>query len=274
MNNNYYVYIYYRLDTNEPFYVGKGKGSRWKNLNNRKGHFKNIINKTDIACEIYKDNLTENEAHGIECWLIHELVFEYGFSINIKRNNSIEKGCHLVNQTWGGEGTSGKECWFKNLPKENHPFYGKHHSDEVKEKMSEKAKMRVGELNPMYGKHHTEEVKKKISEYHKGKKDTKETKKKKSESHKGKKNVSLFYGKNPNAKYVICITTKRIFSSAKEGSEFYKISRSEISSCCKGWRNKDGKRCKVRFAGKLPDGTPLVWRKLIWKHNKKYRIIK
>lgn len=25
-NNKYYVYIYYRLDTNEPFYVGKGHG--------------------------------------------------------------------------------------------------------------------------------------------------------------------------------------------------------------------------------------------------------
>lgn len=25
-NKEYYVYIYYRLDTNEPFYAGKGKG--------------------------------------------------------------------------------------------------------------------------------------------------------------------------------------------------------------------------------------------------------
>ena len=30
--NNYYVYIYWRLDTNEPFYVGKGKGDRWRYL--------------------------------------------------------------------------------------------------------------------------------------------------------------------------------------------------------------------------------------------------
>lgn len=31
-NNEYYVYEWIRLDTNEPFYVGKGKKDRWKNL--------------------------------------------------------------------------------------------------------------------------------------------------------------------------------------------------------------------------------------------------
>ena len=28
MENNYYVYEWIRLDTNEPFYVGKGKNKR------------------------------------------------------------------------------------------------------------------------------------------------------------------------------------------------------------------------------------------------------
>ena len=28
MKNEYYVYEWIRLDTNEPFYVGKGKGNR------------------------------------------------------------------------------------------------------------------------------------------------------------------------------------------------------------------------------------------------------
>ena len=56
---------------------------------------------------IIKDNLTEDEAHDIECWLINKLVFEYGYSINIPNNRSDEKGMHLVNCTWGGEGTSG-----------------------------------------------------------------------------------------------------------------------------------------------------------------------
>ena len=35
MENNYYVYEWIRLDTNEPFYVGKGKGIRWKSFDRR-----------------------------------------------------------------------------------------------------------------------------------------------------------------------------------------------------------------------------------------------
>lgn len=48
---------------------------------------------------------------------------------------------------------------------ENHPMFGKHHSEESIKKMSQvkKGKM-VGENNPFYGKTHSEETKKKISE--------------------------------------------------------------------------------------------------------------
>lgn len=105
--NNYYVYIYYRLDINEPFYVGMGHGNRWKRINNRNNHFERIVNKYPVAVEIIKDNLTEKQAHDIECWLINELVFEYGYSIDIPNNRSNIKTNHLVNMTWGGEGCSG-----------------------------------------------------------------------------------------------------------------------------------------------------------------------
>lgn len=58
MNKDYYVYIYYRLDTNEPFYVGKGKGDRWrrtdKTTRGHNKHFMNIINKIPIAVVIEK----------------------------------------------------------------------------------------------------------------------------------------------------------------------------------------------------------------------------
>lgn len=48
---------------------------------------------------------------------------------------------------------------------ENNPFYGKHHTDETKRKISETHK---GENNHFYGKRHTEETKRKISEANKG----------------------------------------------------------------------------------------------------------
>ena len=39
--------------------------------------------------------------------------------------------------------------------------------------------------------------------------------------------------------------------------------RGNISNCCRG---------KYNYCGKLPDGTKLVWRYLVWNHNKKFRI--
>ena len=50
---------------------------------------------------------------------------------------------------------------------ENHPMYGKHHSAESIQKISEANK---GENHPMYGKHHSEESKKRIGTAHKGNK--------------------------------------------------------------------------------------------------------
>ena len=276
--NSYYVYIYYRLDTNEPFYVGKGKGRRWKRLDDRRNkHFIRIIDKYPIAVEIIKDNLSENEAFYWEEKIIETLVFEYGFSIDIPNNRSKEKSCHLVNQTWGGEGSSGyshtdesKKKMSKIKGGKNNPMYGKPCSDERKRKISESLKGKYtgennpnygngekirGENNPMYGKHHTKETKRKMSENH--------------ADVSGKNNP--MYGKYHSdktkrkiGKSVICLTTKKIFFIAKEGARHYNVDLSGIISCCKGKRNYTG-----RFNGK-----PLIWRYLIWNHNKKYRIIK
>ena len=241
--NSYYVYIYYRLDTNEPFYVGKGKGYRWCQLCNRNKHFNNIMNKYPIVCEIVKDNLTEEQAHGIECWIIDKLVFEYGFSIDIENNRSLEKGYHLVNATWGGEGCSGVTPWnkgkempleFKNKLSElnkgkGNPNYGNLHSKEWKKEHSERMKGKFeGEKNPFYGKRHTEETRLKMS-----------------------KNHADFKGGNSSlAIKVICLNTLEIFNSISEAGDKYG-NRRGICSCCKG---------KYNSSGTLEDCTPLVWR--------------
>ena len=48
--NKYYVYEWIRLDTNEPFYVGKGKDDRWKILTRGSNkHFNNIVNSIPVA---------------------------------------------------------------------------------------------------------------------------------------------------------------------------------------------------------------------------------
>lgn len=246
--NNYYVYVYWRLDTNEIFYVGKGKGYRWRRLDRSNKHFNNIINKHPIMVEIIKDNLTEEQAHGVECWLINELVFEYGYSIDIPNNRSNEKSYHLTNATWGGDGTSG---WCPN--------------EELRKQISERQKLRIGDKNSNYG--NGDKIKGENNPFY-GKKHTEISKKRMSENH------ADFNGKNhPNATSVICLTTKKIFFTIKEGAEYYGIkSQTDVMDCCKGFRIKKEKVYKVRSAGRLSDGTKLVWKKINWRHNKKYRI--
>lgn len=105
---NYYVYGYIRLDTNSYFYIGKGKNNRCERMNNRKAHFLSIVNKFDCCYEIIKNNLTEEEALQLEIDTIEDLVFNEGYDIEIpKVCKDKERGHTLVNQTWGGDGTSG-----------------------------------------------------------------------------------------------------------------------------------------------------------------------
>ena len=215
--NDYYVYLYWRLDIMEVFYVGKGCGRRWKYLWNRNSYFENIINKYPIAVEIVKDNLTEEQANDIECWLINELVFIYGFSINIKGNRSSEKDYHLVNCTWGGEGASGCNPFENKTEKEMKMIKKKISEANKGKEVSEETKEKIRQSN--LGKHLTEETKRKISENHakyfKGKTHTNETKEKMSKSKKGK-----YIGKHhPRAKVIICLTTKEIFFNNKRNSK-------------------------------------------------------
>lgn len=51
-------------------------------------------------------------------------------------------------------------------------------------------------------------------------------------------------------KPVTCLTTNKIFDSIVKASKEYNIRASTISACCRNKRNS---------AGKLPDGTKLVW---------------
>jgi hypothetical protein len=255
--DSYYVYIYWRLDTNEPFYIGKGKGSRWKRLK-RNEHFNRVISKYSIAVTIEKDNLTESEAFYWEEEIIRILVFEYGFSIDIPKNRSIDENLfHLTNMSWGGEGNSGHNS-FENKTEEELNLIKKKISEANKGKNFTKEHRRnlsvankgkqVGEKNPMYGVH-------RIGKNHPmwGKHHNEETKEK----------LRMYKGKDSStARGVICITTKKIFYTLTEAGLYYNIDNSGIAKCCKG---------KMRFSGKY-NGTKLVWRYLTWKHNKKYRI--
>ncbi len=135
------------------------------------------------------------------------------------------------------ESIKGKYCgeksyWYGNgdmMRGEKNPFYGKHHSDETKRKLSESKKGKhhseetkrklseanKGEKNPFYGKHHSEEVKRKISEAGKVRQFSEEAKRKVSESLKGKYcgEKSYWYGKHHSEE------TKRRMSESLKGEK-------------------------------------------------------
>ena len=132
--NNFYVYEWIRLDTNEPFYVGKGHGNRWKELNrDYNPKFMNIVNRIDVAVNILQNGLTENEAFDFECYYIWLYRDDIGYDM-----------CNICD---GGEGVV--TCG------ENNHFYGKKHTEETKQKISNIRKNKgiaKGENNPNYGK--------------------------------------------------------------------------------------------------------------------------
>jgi hypothetical protein len=103
--NNFYVYIYLNsLENNQPFYVGKGKGNRYKvHLTNTKEKIHNwskynLIQKIrqekncNPPIEIYRNNLSEEDALYLEA----ELIAFYG-----RKDNNTGT---LLNLTDGGDG--------------------------------------------------------------------------------------------------------------------------------------------------------------------------
>lgn len=157
--DNFYIYMYYFIDSGEVFYIGKGKGNRYLDtVHSRNKYFKNIINKygDNVGVKFYIENISEEEAFNLE----RKLIKEYW-----------KKGECKANFHEGGRGGN----------------TGNYDNPERSRKLSESAKKRVGNLNPMYGKTHSDETKKYLREINLGRTLSEEHKQKLIEANRGRK---------------------------------------------------------------------------------------
>ena len=108
-----YVYVHHRLDTDTPFYVGKGSSNRFTSTKDRNLHWKRIANKVGFKAIIIQDGLSHKQALNAEKFVIAALKNKY----------------KLTNLTNGGDGGNG-------LKGAKHPLYGQQRSAETKAKIS------------------------------------------------------------------------------------------------------------------------------------------
>ena len=188
---------------------------------------------------------------------------EYGYNnkeggANGKHTEETKRKISLMqmgenNYWYGTHGPMyGKTTWNKGIKTGQIPWNkGKHISEETKKHLSEINKGKfLGENHPMYGKHHTEEAKNKISQSLKGntnmlgKHHSEETREKLRQINKGKfvGEKSPRYGKtceqNGNSKPCRCIETGIVYPCAAEATRQTGITH--ITDVCLGKRKRAG----------------------------------
>ena len=148
-------------------------------------------------------------------------------SSNMSGENNIMYGkCHSEE----ARQKIGEKAKIRYEDQNNHPMFGKHHNEETKRVIGDKAKERYKnpEDNPMYGRHHTEESKEKMSIAKRGKSIGPLT-----EDHKKKISESK---KNKNGKCIIQLTLNNEFIAeyitAHEAERITGINHSTILRCC------------------------------------------
>ena len=172
------------------------------------------------------------EGHGVSgfpyrgCRHFQNAIIKYGWKnfehFVLMENLTLEQANHY-------------EYLFINLFQTNNPQYGynidnggknKKTSEETKKLISLHHADFSGEKHPLWGKHHSEETKEKIRQSRIGKTLSEETKRKISEKLKG--------SKNPRAKKVLCIETGQVFETAKDAGAWANRDYSSICKVCNG----------------------------------------
>jgi hypothetical protein len=200
MKQNFYVYEHFRKTDSKVFYVGKGFGNRALVKANRNKHWHNIVNK-----------------HGFDVrFVIKDVDEELAFFAEIERIDQLKRiGVRLCNLTNGGEGVAGYVA-----------------TEETRKKLS---KAHLGRKIPKW-------LSERYSFLRKGKPKSEEWKQKVSKANSGKvrsqKTKDLL--SKIKSKVVVCVETNVEYKNAYIAEIETGITRSNISSVCRGVRKTAG----------------------------------
>lgn len=126
----------------------------------------NIYNVKNYCCE--DPRLIENYEKAVndksQTWEIHHRLET---DLCLTRNELIKQGKYYNRPAVELIFLTRSEHQILHKKGENHPMYGKHHSEKTRKKQSAS---KLGENHPMWGKHQSEECKRKRSESLKGEK--------------------------------------------------------------------------------------------------------
>ena len=205
--------------------------------------------------DVLYSNLTEEEAFDLERDLIH-----------------IHKSCHPeygYNKTHGGKTNPGiirDDSYRKRLSErttgENHHFYGKHLSNDHRQKISESNKghivsretrIKIGDANrgrfksdeaiqkwrdSRHGYTHSEATKRKIGEGNRGKIVSEETRRRIGYANKGRitseETKEKLSKSSAKKRKVICVETGVVYDSMREAAETMGTPASNVGSVCRG----------------------------------------
>ena len=81
MDKDYYVYGWFNKEWGVYFYIGRGRGNRYKNTNGRSKAFEAIVDNFDCEPIILKDGLTLEQAEFLERNRKEYLMFTLGHPI-------------------------------------------------------------------------------------------------------------------------------------------------------------------------------------------------